>query len=149
MKIGVLFPSRIDDPGEFLADVRAMEAAGVDSVWLQDDREGLDPLLMLAAIAAVTGQVRLGLISDSGLHSATGEPRRLETLELLSRDRLITADDRWQHVSAPLDREEWARTLEEAADADGVIVPMDPRLLDILRHPDDLIDRADLILAQG
>jgi hypothetical protein len=30
-----------------------------------------------------------------------------------------------------------------------VVVPMDPRLLDILRHPHDVIDRSDLILAQG
>ena len=29
MKIGVLLPSRFEDPGEFLADARAMEAAGV------------------------------------------------------------------------------------------------------------------------
>jgi len=28
-------------------------------------------------------------------------------------------------------------------------VPMDPRLLDILRHPDEAIDRSDLLLAQG
>jgi hypothetical protein len=34
-------------------------------------------------------------------------------------------------------------------DFDGVLVPMDPRLLDILRHPDEAIDRSDLLLAQG
>jgi hypothetical protein len=49
-----------------------------------------------------------------------------------------------------VDREAWAKTLEQAAaDADGVIVPLDPRLLDILRHPEDAIDRSDLQLAQG
>jgi len=32
---------------------------------------------------------------------------------------------------------------------DGVLGPMDPRLLDILRHPEDAIDRSDLQLAQG
>ncbi len=37
MKVGVLLPSRFEDPGEFLADARAMEAAGVDSVWMEDD----------------------------------------------------------------------------------------------------------------
>jgi hypothetical protein len=34
-------------------------------------------------------------------------------------------------------------------DFDGVLVPLDPRLLDILRHPQDAIDRSDLQLAQG
>ena len=126
-----------------------MEAAGVDSVWLQDDAEGFDPLLILAAVAAVTGQVRLGLMSASGSPSPIGDERRVETLQHLSRDRLIRDAEPWQHVSAPVDREEWARILEGAAEAAGVIVPMDPRLLDILRHPDDVIDRSDLILAQG
>jgi hypothetical protein len=40
--------------------------------------------------------------------------------------------------------------LEQArADFDGVLVPMDPRLLDILRNPESAIDRSDLLLAQG
>jgi hypothetical protein len=54
------------------------------------------------------------------------------------------------NVPVPSDRDAWAATLEQAADkADGVIVPMDARLLDILRHPNDAIDRSDLILVQG
>src|SRR5436190_17014369 len=65
MKVGVVFPSRFEEPGEFLADARAMETAGVDSIWLQDQNDGLDPLLMLAAIAAVTSRLRLGLIPES------------------------------------------------------------------------------------
>jgi Luciferase-like monooxygenase len=149
MKIGVLFPSRVDDPGEFLADARAMEAAAVDSLWVRDGADGLDPLLLLAAVAAVTGVVRLGLISHSGSQSAIGEQRRWETLRHLSRDRLVPDAERWQQVRAPADRQDWAKMLEEAEDAEGVIVPMDPRLLDILRHPDDAIDRSDLLLAQG
>ena len=59
MRVGVLLPSRFEDPGEFLADARAMEEAGVDSVWMEDG-DGYDPMLALAAIAAVTGTVRLG-----------------------------------------------------------------------------------------
>src|SRR5213592_3408907 len=65
MKVGVVFPSRFEDPGEFLADARAMETAGVDSIWLREQDDGLDPLLMLAAIAAVTSRLRLGLIPES------------------------------------------------------------------------------------
>jgi hypothetical protein len=141
MKVGVLFPTRFEDPGEFLADARAMEAAGADSVWMEDGG-GLDPMLALAAIAAVTSQIRLGLTGGSG--------RGLETLQHLSRQRVITVNQRWRRVEVPADREAWAKTLEEAhPDFDGVLVPMDPRLLDILRHPDEAIDRSDLLLAQG
>jgi hypothetical protein len=169
MKVGVLFPSRFEDPGEFLADARAMEAAGVDSVWLEEHSDGLDPMLVLAAIAAVTSQLRLGLLQTKPV-----EPNRVETLQQLSRERLISLvpssligqfpsphvgegqgggfprPERWQRVEVPGDREAWADTLERAKnDADGVLVPMDPRLLDILRHPDEAIDRSDLLLAQG
>jgi alkanesulfonate monooxygenase SsuD/methylene tetrahydromethanopterin reductase-like flavin-dependent oxidoreductase (luciferase family) len=155
MKVGVLLPSRFEDPGEFIADGRAMEAAGVDSVWLEDDG-GHDPMLALAAIAAVTGRVRLGLILPDDSPSGRG----FETLQHLSRQRgmvgvsqggkIISGTERWLRVEVPADREAWAMTLAQpGADVDGVIVPLDPRLLDILRHPEDAIDRPDLQLAQG
>ena len=162
MKVGVLFPSGFEDPGDFLADARAMEDAGVDSVWLEDQNHGPDPMLMLAAIAAVTGRIRLGLIgagspspfsegSAGSPSPLTGGPGRgFETLQLLSRKRFISGPERWRRVEVPADRDAWARTLEHAGDGvDGVLVPMDPRLLDILRNPDQAIDRSDLVLAQG
>jgi alkanesulfonate monooxygenase SsuD/methylene tetrahydromethanopterin reductase-like flavin-dependent oxidoreductase (luciferase family) len=164
MKVGVLLPSRFDDPGEFLADARAMEAAGADSMWLEEG-EGYDPMLALAAIAAVTGQLRLGLIRNSTPRPNVELDRRMETLQHLSRQRVITlvsslagdgqggglsGTERWRRVEVPADREAWARTLQQAEpDFDGVLVPLDPRLLDILRHPQDAIDRSDLQLAQG
>ena len=113
--------------------------------------DGLDPLLLLAAVAAVTSRLRLGLIAArdgrGGLHE-----RSLATLQLLSRNRVIeSSTESWQRVDVPSDRDAWAATLERAerGGAHGVLVPFDPRLLDILRHPDDAIDRSDLILAQG
>jgi alkanesulfonate monooxygenase SsuD/methylene tetrahydromethanopterin reductase-like flavin-dependent oxidoreductase (luciferase family) len=160
MKVGVLLPSRFEDPGEFLADARAMEAAGADSVWLEDS-DGYDAMLALAAIAAVTGQLRLGVIlPDSPSPSAGASARGFETLQHLSRLRcvvglsqggtIVSGTERWRRVEVPADRDAWARTLEQAGpDFDGVLVPMDPRLLDILRHPEDAIDRSDLLLAQG
>jgi alkanesulfonate monooxygenase SsuD/methylene tetrahydromethanopterin reductase-like flavin-dependent oxidoreductase (luciferase family) len=160
MKIGVLFPSRFEDPGDFLADARAMEAAGVDSVWMEDDG-GHDPIVALAAIAAVTGQLCLGLIlPNSSAAFETLSWRGFETIQQLSRRRgmvgvsqggkIVTPTNEWRRVEVPADREAWAQTLEQAqADSEGVIVPMDPRLLDMLRHPDDAIDRPDLQLAQG
>jgi len=160
MKVGVLFPSRFEDPGEFIADGRAMEAAGVDSVWMEDDG-GHDPMLALAAIAAVTGRLCLGLIlPNSSADFEAVSWRGFETLQHLSRRRgmvgvsqdgkIVRPTEEWLRVEVPADRDAWARTLEEAqAEFDGVIVPMDPRLLDILRHPEDAIDRPDLQLAQG
>jgi hypothetical protein len=129
-----------------------MEAAGVDCLWMADG-DGYDPMLALAAIAAVTKQIGLGLIRPKDSPSparAGGSGRGLETLQHLSRQRVVTEDQRWRRVEVPADREAWATTLREAGtDVDGVLVPMDPRLLDILRHPDDVIDRSDLQLAQG
>ena len=184
MKVGVLFPSRFEDPGEFLADARAIETAGVDSVWLHDHDDGLDPLLMLASIAAVTSQLRLGLMSQfpfplAGASQAKSpsplvgegrgggfDQRRIATLQLLSRNRVVELEfpspargggqgggssNGWRPVEVPTDRDAWAAVLARAErdGAPGVLVPFDPRLLDILRHPDDAIDRSDLILAQG
>ena len=158
MKVGVVFPSRFEDPGEFLADARAMETAGVDSIWLEDQHDGLDPLLMLAAIAAVTSRLRLGLIPESPSPLAVegrgggSDQRQISTLQQLSRNRIVEAStESWHRVEVPADRDAWASTLERAQQegAHGVLVPSDPRLLDILRHPDDAIDRSDLILAQG
>jgi hypothetical protein len=170
MKVGVLLPSRFEDPGEFLADARAMEAAGADSIWLEEGN-GYDPMLALAAIAAVTGGLRLGLIRSSTPRPNVELDRRMETLQHLSRQRVITlvssdvspspvrggarggglsGSERWVRVEVPADREAWARSLEQAhPDFDGVLVPLDPRLLDILRNPEGAIDRPDLQLAQG
>ncbi len=149
MKVGVLLPSRFEDPGELLADARAMEAAGADSIWIEEGN-GYDPMLTLAAVAAVTGQLRLGLIRSSNPRPNVELDRRMETLQHLSRQRVITDIQRWRRVEVPADREAWARTLQEAhPDFDGVLVPLDPRLLDILRNPEDAIDRSDLLLAQG
>src|SRR2546428_13379034 len=90
MKVGVLFPSRFEDPGEFLADAQAMEAADADSVWMEEGG-GHDPMLALAAIAAVTGRLRLGLILPASPSSLRGTGRGFDPLPHLSRQRAMTA----------------------------------------------------------
>ena len=150
MKVGVLFPPRFLEPGEMLADARAMEAAHVDSIWVQDDADGMDPWLVLAAIAAATRQVRLGLLAVPSSGRPTIDDRRRRTLQSLSRNRVIDGEERWQAVEVPADRSSWAKTLQQPRPGvDGVLVPLDPRLLDILRNPNEEIDRSDLVLAQG
>jgi hypothetical protein len=136
--LGVRLPASFDSAGEFLADAQSLEAAGADLLLLGEG--DLEPNLLLAAIAAVTVRV--------GLHH--GAPS--ETLRRLARGRLIEDLDGWREVPFPVDRAAWRASLAEAEEqsAAGVIVAMDPRLLDLLRNPDVEDDRStDLQLAQG
>jgi alkanesulfonate monooxygenase SsuD/methylene tetrahydromethanopterin reductase-like flavin-dependent oxidoreductase (luciferase family) len=223
LKIGVLLPCRFHDTGDYLADARALDSAGVDSLWLDDG--GYEPWLVLAALATVTGQTRLvaPLTAADGA-AATTLDMRMTTLAQLSRGRavlsigqavkadgvealialarrsgyrvildvaserhaslaarladgLVGFDDSpellqttlpaigrlreeakltepfesWSRIKVPDDREQWQRTLREyeAAGAYGIIVPADPKLLDLLRNVDGDDDRSDLQLAQG
>lgn len=59
--------------------------------------------------------------------------------------------ERWVPAPSPDSRATWRATLLDAAErgSRGLLVPADPRLLDILRNPDDPDDRRDLQLAQG
>ncbi len=137
-KIGVRMSASFDSAGEFLADAQALEAAG--AALLTIGAGDLDPRLLLAALAAVTGRVEL--------HAAAAD----ETLERLARGRLRTSLEGWADVSFPRDRAAWRATLAEHDErgAAGVIVAMDGRLLDLLRNPDVEDDRAaDMQLAQG
>jgi hypothetical protein len=58
---------------------------------------------------------------------------------------------RWISVPSPDGRAAWRQTLLDAAERGpaGLLVPAGPRLLDILRNPDDHGGRRDLQLAQG
>ena len=58
---------------------------------------------------------------------------------------------RWVTVAAPDGRPAWAATLADVAERglDGLVVPAGPRLLDLLRNPDEPDDRRDLQIAQG
>ena len=137
-QVGVRLPASFESAGEFLADAQSLEAAGADLLLLGDG--DLDPDLLLAAIAAVTVRVSLH-------HSAP-----TETLRRLARSRLISDLESWREVPFPADRNAWRASLAEAAEqsAAGVIIAMDPRLVDLLRNPDIEDDRAtDLQLAQG
>jgi len=60
-------------------------------------------------------------------------------------------DDGWLRVPVPENRAAWRATLGDAVEreAAGVLVPADPRLLDLLRNPDEVVDRQDLHIAQG
>ena len=143
--IGVrLTPS--GDAGELFADAKAVEAAGADSLWI-DAADG-DPYVALAALAAVTWRVRL---------FARGAPTDIaarETCARLARGRLVVAeesDERWTESAFPISRVAWdeLRSTTTEAGYSGVVLPNDPRLIDLLRNPDIIEDRSDLKLSFG
>jgi hypothetical protein len=136
------------DPGELFADARALEAAGAHALWVEA-ADG-DPYVALAALAAVTW--RVGLVA-SGAPSGAGRA----TCERLARGRLVVAEEaarageRWIRAEMPAGREAWraARADALASGATGIVLPNDPRLIDLLRNPDQDDDRADLNIAVG
>ena len=136
------------DPGELFADARALETAGVHSLWI-DASDG-DPYVALAAISVATARVAL---VASGAPEGSGR----ETCAALCRGRLAVAEDlarggeRWIRSEFPADRGTW-RALRESAvasGATGIVIPNDPRLMDLLRNPDQEDDRSDLNIAVG
>ena len=155
MKIGVEL--RLSgDPGELFADARALEAAGADSLWPAGE---VDRLMVLAALAAVTWRARLVAVGAV-------DPEAAQALERLSRGRLVVASsdgeefvlagaegerERWKSLPFPESREAWneLRAKHQADGLSGLVLPNDPRLLDLIRNPDVKDDRQDLKLAFG
>lgn len=137
-------PSAARDAGEFLADVRALEAAGAAGIWLAP--AGDADWLMLGAVAAVTRRISIGV--GAGKSEAA-----LSTLDRLSGGRMVhdtPAGERWSDMSMPPNREAWAAELRRHEDAGcaGVVVDWDPRLIDLLRNPEQ-DDRSDLLMSTG
>jgi hypothetical protein len=93
LQVAVRLPATIDEVGEYLADVTALEAAGAAAIWI--DETGLDPWILLGAMAAVTHRVRLGCMLESGLWPH--DP--LATLQKLSRGRTMVAMPEPGHTS--------------------------------------------------
>ena len=147
MRIGVAL-NPPTDISAWLADGAAFDAAGADALWLDVRADGeLDPFVLAAALAAVT--YRCQLVVD-----LPDEPKARQTLANVSRGRVLGAHDeadRWERVEVPAGRAAWREAMAEAKGRGvyGLVVASDPRLLDLLRNPDDEIDRRDLQLAAG
>jgi hypothetical protein len=141
IRVGVILPGTVLEGGEYLADVRALEAAGADTIAL--DADGYDQWVVWGAIAAVTSRIKLRLSSDG----PSG------TLQAIGRGRVIVgepAGETWLSLPMPPDRGSWAEQLREAeaAGATGVMVRWDPRLIDLLRNTEPE-DRSDLLMSTG
>ena len=95
-------PAKLVDAGEFLADVRALEAAGAEMIGL--DGDGPERWILMGAIAAVTDRIRLW-VSD---------PEPAAILQRLSRGRVVgePAGETWAEIPLPPDKSSWAATLD-------------------------------------
>lgn len=109
----------------------------------------------LATIERLSGG-RLALIADPGrdltsLAPATVLFRRGGEPATFERSGGEAEPERWVSMPFPEGRQAWQAARTEAAESGvrGLLVPADPRLLDVLRNPDDPGDRRDLSLAQG
>jgi len=62
-----------------------------------------------------------------------------------------TDSELWVSAPVPADKASWVNLIStlEAAGATGVIVPWDPRLIDLLRSAGEPDDRTDLLIATG
>lgn len=201
LRVAVRLPAVTDNVGEYLADVTALEAAGADTIWVDD--VAIDPWILLGAIAALTHRARLGcLLASMGRWPASRLGPCAATLAKLSRGRLVvglpaggrfrnhvstlhgvgakifttgsqdksidgvilevdSADqlsglqgahiEVWAAIAIPLDRQAWTRAMSayEAVGATGILVPWDPRLIDLLRGAGEPDDRTDLLIATG
>jgi hypothetical protein len=145
--------------GELLADARALESAGADSLWVLA-RDDQDAWILAAALAATTWRARLVVVG------AIDRPETRTTLDRLSRGRLVIGEragdtvavpdpegvsERWALSVLPAGRAEWKtlRAEREAQGFAGLVLPNDPRLLDLVRNPDVEDDRQDMKLAFG
>ncbi len=145
IKIAVRMPAVVRDAGEFLADVRALEAAGADTVWFEAATP--EQWVVLGAVATVTHRIRIGL---AGAADSLGGQA---ALAILGGGRVVTdhaPDERGTEMAMPPDRESWFAELRrhEERGLTGVVVPWDPRLIDLLRNP-DADDRSDLLMSTG
>jgi luciferase-like monooxygenase len=110
-------------------------------------------LLSRGRLRVVTGAGPGADLADlAGVAGGTGVLRRLPgDPEVFEPARGAGEAGRWIAVAAPDGRASWRATLLDVAQRGftGLVVPANPRLLDILRNPEDPDQRRDLQLAQG
>ena len=134
VKLGVLLPTRGlligDDPpadaGRLIRLAQQVEEAGLDSVWVGDSltaKVRLEPLTVLASVAACTNRVRIGTaVLLAALRHPVLLSQTLATVDLISKGRLVIGAGvggafneaqlrEWQ--AAGVDPRQRARRLEE------------------------------------
>lgn len=143
IKVAVELPNKVGDPGEFVADVRALDAAGAEAIWFKVSSPA--HWILVGAVGALTERIKF--------HVVDAESDSVAVLQKVTGGRVVDADPaevKWVHVSMPTDREAWVAMLrdQEAAGVTGVILPWDARLIDLLRNR-EADDRSDLLMSTG
>ena len=136
-----------------LASARRPRRDGVEALIALARRSGYRVILDVASERHASLAARLA----DGLVGFDDSPELLQTTlpairrALREAAKLTGAVRAWPRIKLPDDREHLAPPLREyeAAGATGIIVPADPKLLDLLRNVDGDDDRSDLQLAQG
>jgi len=159
-RIAVLLPSTFDSAGEYFADIAALDAAGAHCLCVE--AAGPGDWVLLGAIAAASHRAAVGVLKVGDVPADS-----LATLERVSRGRAMVFErgesarhlavqgaeppQIFHEVAVPADRAAWSESLAaaEAAGAAGVVVPWDPRLIDLLRNPAADEDRSDLLMSTG
>jgi hypothetical protein len=159
-RVGVLLPSTFATSGEYLADVAALDAAGADWLCVQDS--GTAAWVLLGAVAAVTHRARIAILAAGNVTTES-----LSALQRLSGGRAAVLDreetppcltfrdseppETWAEIAVPADRQAWRDALAASQEEGraGVAVPWDPRLVDLLRNPEEDGDRSDLLMSTG
>lgn len=128
-------------------------------VAVPDSGDRPDPLARTLTTIERLSYGRLALIAEPGrsedfalLAPGAGVFRRLAGQPATFEHAGGEAEpERWVSTPLPQGRSAWRAARDDAAERGvrGLLVPADPRLLDILRNPDDPGDRRDLLLAQG
>lgn len=90
LRVAVRLDPDMLERGELLAEAGALEAAGVDSLWLPELAGEFDGAVLLAGLAGAVRGPRLGLRLT---HQAPGWRVRARTLQVLSRGRLVISTD--------------------------------------------------------
>ena len=105
VKVGVVLGRQLDELGEWFADATAFEAAGADVLWVDPAPESeLDPLAVLAALAARTSRSLLVGALPASDRALEGLARTLTTIGRLSHGRLaLVADREWPEELANLE----------------------------------------------
>jgi hypothetical protein len=160
-------------------DAAGADALWVDALWSEAGGDAqLDPLAVAAALASLTFRSLLVVAVPGGSPAPGRTLATVERLSrgrlALCGDRGQLADrpgsrafhrhgdgflraiaggdpERWERTASPEGRAAWRAAIAGAAGrgVGGLLVPAGPRLLDILRNPDDSGERHDLQLAQG
>jgi hypothetical protein len=171
IRVGVRLDPSPDNLTEWLIDGQAFEAAGAEGLWIPTI-ESHDPLVLGAALAVLTnralliaggpegpalrtltalcrGRLRV-IVEGSAEHDGAERPDAIRC-ESDTLSEVGETGRTWLTVPAPENRAAWRATVADAVERGHtrLMVPANPRLLDLLRNPEDPGERLDLHLAQG